>query len=161
MVLRKLGITLLIFFLIASPVTVNAATVSDIADQLICQCGCTLVLNNCTHSECMSRDAMTTFIEQELARGQSEQEIVQTFVAQYGEQVLSSPPKQGFNLVAWILPFAAILGGGGVVYAALKKWVWQGKQSSTVTTAEVDEGDEEYRQRLEQELKEFTERGFR
>ncbi len=109
----------------------------------------------------MSREAMTALIEQKLAQGQSEEEIIQFFVAQYGEQVLASPPKRGFNLVAWILPFAAILVGVGVIYFVIRKWVWQGRQSPTIATAETDEKDEEYQHQLEKELKEFTERGFR
>jgi cytochrome c-type biogenesis protein CcmH len=159
--LKKFAIILLVFLLLASPVRADSATVSAISKQLICQCGCTLVLANCTHVECHSREAMTAFIEQEIAGGQSEPQIIQSFVDQYGEQVLASPPKRGFNLVAWLLPFAAILGGGGVIYIALKKLVWQGRQSPTIATAEADEKNEEYQRRLEKELEEFTGRGFR
>ena len=159
--LKKFAIILLVFLLLASPVRADSATVSAISKQLICQCGCTLVLANCTHSECMSRDTMTTLIEQKLAQGQSEEQIIQFFVAQYGEQVLASPPKRGFNLVAWILPFAAILAGGGIVYMTIKKWLWQGRQSQVSAVPEAEEGDEEYQRRLENELKEFTDRSFR
>ncbi len=159
--LKRFGIALLIALLFVSPARADSTTVSDISKQLICQCGCTLVLANCTHEECMSRDTMTTLIEQKLAQGQSEEQIIQFLVTQYGEQVLASPPKRGFNLVAWLLPFAAILGGGGVIYIAIKKWVWQGRQSSTTAKAVAEEGDEEYQRRLEKELDEFTERGFR
>jgi len=59
----------------------------------------------------MSRDGMLTLIEQKLAKGESATGIVQFFVAQYGEQVLSAPTKKGFNLTAWITPFVAILAG--------------------------------------------------
>ncbi len=161
MKLSKLGIAVILFLFLAAPARADSATVSDISKELICQCGCTMVLNNCTHAECMVRDTMITLIEQKLAQGQSEEEIIQFFVAQYGEQVLASPPKRGFNLVAWVLPFAAILGGGGVIYIALKKWVWQGRQSQTKTIVETDERDEEYQRRLEKEVEEFTGRGFR
>ncbi len=89
--LKKLGIALLIILLFASPAEANSITVGDIAKQLVCQCGCTMVLSNCTHSECMVRDTMTTLIEQKIAEGQSEEQIIQFFVAQYGEQVLASP----------------------------------------------------------------------
>ena len=158
---KKLGIILLVILFSFFPIRANAQTVSDISKELICQCGCTLTLANCTHGECMSRDSMLTLIEQKLAQGQSETGIIQFFVDQYGEQVLASPPKRGFNLVAWVLPFVAILAGGGVIYIALKKWLWQGRQSPTMATTEADEKDEKYQQRLEKELAEFTMRGFR
>ena len=161
MILKTIGGVLLIVLLAASPVKADSATVSDISEQLICQCGCTLVLNSCTHAECGVGVPMTALIKQKLAQGQSGPQIIQSFVDQYGEQVLASPPKRGFNLVAWVLPFAGLLLGGGVIYVALRKWVWRGRHSQVYTTADTDEIDEEYRNQLEDELAEFTERGFR
>ncbi len=159
--LKKLVIIILLVLISTSPVRADSITVGDISKQLICQCGCTMVLSNCSHAECASQEAMTALIEQKLAQGQSEEQIIQSFVAQYGEEVLASPPKRGFNLVAWVLPFVAILGGGGVIYIALKAWVKRGKEYPTNAVAKAEEGDEEYQRRLEKELGEFTERGFR
>ena len=158
---KKLSITLLIVLLSVSPARADSATVSDISKQLICQCGCTMVLSNCTHTECVTREAMTALIKQKIAQGQSGEQIIQSFVAQHGEEVLASPPKRGFNLVAWVLPFVAILGGGGVIYIALKAWVRRGKSRQTDAVTEAEEGDEEYQRQLEKELDEFTEGGFR
>ncbi len=158
---KRLSIILFIILLSLTPTGAMAATRGEISDQLICQCGCTLVLTNCTHSECMSRDAMLTFIEQKLTEGQSGEQIIQAFVTQYGEQVLSSPPKKGFNLMAWITPFAAILLGAVVIFIALKKWVRQGHQIQPDSTDDNDEMNEEYQRRLDKELSEFGERSFR
>ena len=157
----KLGIILLFALLALSPAKAYAATVSDISKQFICQCGCNMVLLNCSHAECESRTAMTAPITQKLDQGQSEAQITQFFVDQYGEQVLASPPKKGFNLVAWLLPFAAILGGGGVIYVSVRKWVRKGGQSQISALGEAQEDDEEYRRRLEKELDDFTEESFR
>jgi len=161
MILKKLGIILLLFLLLVSPVRADATTVSSISKQLICQCGCAMVLSNCSHAECGSREVMTSLIVQKMAEGQSEEQIIQLFVDQYGEEVLASPPKRGFNLAAWVLPFVAILGGGGVIYLALKKWVKRGRRPQVGAAAKAEEGDEECQRRLEKELEEFTERGFR
>ncbi len=161
MSLKKLGLAALLFLLLVSPVKADSITVSDISKQLICQCGCTMILSNCTHDECMSRDTMTTLIEQKLAQGQSEEQIIQFFVAQYGEQVLASPPKRGFNLTAWVSPFAAIAAGGVAIYFALKKWVKRGKRYQTKAVTKAKEEDKEYQRQLDKELKEFDERGFR
>ena len=157
---RKLSIILLLLTLLFfSPSRANAATVSDISKQLICQCGCNMVLLNCSHAECGSREAMTTLITQKIDQGQSEEQIIQFFIAQYGEQVLAAPPKRGFNLMAWIMPFAALLFGAGIIYITLKKWVRRETQSQTYII--VEEEDEKYRHQLEEELKEFAERSFR
>lgn len=158
---EKLSIVVLILLFSFFPARANAATLSDISKQLICQCGCTLVLANCTHVECHSREAMTTFIAQQLDQGQSEKQILQLFVTQYGEQVLASPPKRGFNLMAWLLPFVAILAGGVVIYAAIKKWVGRGRLSEAYAVTETGEEDEKYQRQLEEELKEFNEGSFR
>ncbi len=158
---RKFGVILLIVLLSFPSARASAVAVSDISKQLICQCGCTLVLLNCSHVECGSREPITTVIAEKTAQGQSVEQIKQFFVTQYGEQVLASPPKRGFNLTAWIAPFAAIILGGGVIYAALRTWV--GRSRSSVVSAVVESKQEngEYWRRLEQELEEFNGRGFR
>ena len=158
---KGLGIALLVVLLFASPARADSATVGDISKQLICQCGCTMVLSNCTHAECAVREAMVALIEQKLAQGQSEEQIIQFFVAQYGEQVLAAPPKRGFNLMAWVTPFVALLFGGGVIYIALKKWVRRGRLSQTYAMTEANEEDEKYQRQLKKELQEFTEGSFR
>ncbi len=140
----------------ATPALAADVTVDDIAEQLICQCGCGMVLSECT---CATAAGMVVLIEQNLDEGKSEEEILDYFVSLYEEKVLASPPKRGFNLVAWILPFVAILAGGVVIYLATRIWVKRGEQSAT--SSEAEEGDEEYQRQLEKELKEFTTKGFR
>ena len=143
-----------------TPVLAEEMTADDIADQLMCQCDCGMVLSNCTHATCPSAPVMIAVIEQRLAQSESQEEILDYFVAQYGEQVLTSPPKKGFNLVLWILTPAAILVGGVVIYLTVKAWEERGRQSPS-TTGGAKEGDEEYQERLEKELDEFSEGGFR
>ena len=146
-------------FLLATPVAADTPTVSDVSKGLVCQCGCNMVLLNCSHVECGSRNAMTALIQEKIDQGQSEEEIVQFFVTQYGEQVLAAPTKKGFNMTAWLLPPIAILFGGGTIYAVLRKWVKRGRIPQTIPMA--DEGDDEYQRQVEKELKEYTDRGFR
>ncbi|MBI2830606.1 MAG: cytochrome c-type biogenesis protein CcmH [Chloroflexi bacterium] len=150
-------------FLALAPVMVLAADpveVQKIAQQLVCQCGCYSVLNNCVHGECMVRDQMLTVINQKLDQRQTAEKIIQAFVVQYGEQVLAEPPKKGFNLVGWITPFAAILAGAAAIALALKHWVKRGEATATAAV-ESDEEDQKYREQLEKELAGFEERGFR
>ena len=54
---------------------------------------------------------MKTFIRVRIAAGDSEQEIKDALVAQFGSEVLAEPPGGGFGLLAWLLPIAALVGG--------------------------------------------------
>ncbi|MDO8686998.1 MAG: cytochrome c-type biogenesis protein CcmH [Dehalococcoidales bacterium] len=159
---KILGVVLIALALLVTPVSADSApTVTSIAEQLVCQCGCTQTLAACSEPECSTREAMKASIGQKLAQGQSESQILQSFVVQYGEKVLVTPPKSGFNLVAWILPFVAILAGAAIIFSAMRVWVKRGSKAQTTTTTGSEQVDEEYRRRVEQELKEFEERGFR
>ncbi len=157
----KMPLVLCLLFLglfFTPPAVAQGATVGEISKELVCQCGCNLVLANCNHSECHSVAAMTSSIEEQLAQGRSREEIIQSFVEQYGEQVLAAPTKSGFNLIAWVTPFIALVAGGGVAYFVLRTWLLKGRQPPAAY--ETGAEDEEYRRRLEEELEEFEE-GFR
>lgn len=159
---KVLGVVLILTALLATPVSASSEpTLNSIAEQLVCQCGCTQTVAACNEPDCSTREAIKASIGQKLAQGQSESQILQSFVGQYGEKVLVTPPKSGFNLVAWILPFVAILAGAAIIIFAMRAWVRRGSQSPTTTTTERERGDDEYRRRVEQELKKFGERGFR
>lgn len=51
-------------------------------------------------------------IAQLLTEGKTKQEILDIYVAEYGEQILARPRARGFNLLAYIMPPALLLGGG-------------------------------------------------
>ncbi|MFC1906523.1 cytochrome c-type biogenesis protein CcmH [Chloroflexota bacterium] len=154
-----LGIIFYLTVLSISPVMAGSTTVSDVSKELVCQCGCTMILSNCSHAGCVPRDTMTALIGQKLAQGEPPDEIIQYFVTRYGEQVLVSPPKQGFNLTAWLLPLAALLAGTGVIYATLKQWLWRSHSSPTAPMS--SETNQEYQERLNKELADFSEGAFR
>ena len=158
--LSIIGLVIIIYLLLVSPVRAASATAGDISKELICQCDCTSVLSNCPHTECTVKSTMTTYIGQEIDNGQSKEQIIQSFVARYGEQVLASPPKRGFSLTAWILPIVAMLAGGTIIYVSLKHWVKRGRQTKLVNVLSAEE-NEKYQHQLEKDLEEFSGRGFR
>ncbi|MBI4330079.1 MAG: cytochrome c-type biogenesis protein CcmH [Chloroflexi bacterium] len=134
---------------------VSTTTLVDrIGGQLVCQCGCASILINCVHQECMSRDEMMTSVKKQVAQGKSGEQIIQAFVQVYGEKVLAEPPKKGFNLTAWIAPFAGLLVGALLVLIVLRAWVTRGREVATVSESGPAAVDEEYLRRVEKELKE-------
>jgi len=61
------------------------------------------------HSE--RADAMRKELRSMMADGATDEEIVEAFVTKYGERVLVAPEARGFNVLAYVMPALALLGG--------------------------------------------------
>ncbi len=91
--------------------------------RLSCPCPCTLDVFTCrTSMPCGFSPRMHSDVVSLSAGGYTEQEILDAFEAEYGEVVLMSPRKAGFNLVGWLAPFLAILTGGILIFWLLRGW---------------------------------------
>lgn len=90
--------------------------------RLMCMCGCNQVLGECNHVGCSVSTAMLQKLDERIARNESDDLILQSFVQEYGQKVLSHPPSSGFGLSAWVMPFAALLVGGVVCWVFLRRW---------------------------------------
>jgi cytochrome c-type biogenesis protein CcmH/NrfF len=132
-----------------------AATPPDISreykeacDRLVCQCGCNEQLSVCAMQNCGSATPMRAEIRERLQKGDTVDQIADSFVARYGKKVLSAPTTTGFDLSAWIMPFV-ILCVGLVVVA----WVAVRMARPAAETVEPDLPAID--PRVEEELKEF------
>lgn len=115
----------------AKPISAGGS-VDDVAIELMCQCGCRLVLPACNMPECSIQKKMMDQIRYMYSeQGQSKDQIVKYFLDNYGEEVLAAPTKKGFNLTAWLTPFAAISAGLGFVYVVVDQWVMRKGRRST------------------------------
>ncbi len=65
---------------------------------------------------------MRAFIRERIAAGDSESQIEAALVDNFGEGVLAAPPKEGFNLLAWVLPLLGAAIAVGVLAFALVRW---------------------------------------
>lgn len=98
----------------AAPAPKTRLTVSDVNRQVVCQCGCNMVLHSCT---CEFARQMNAEIQAMIDEGLDLPAILQRLQAKYGPTVLAAPPKRGFFATAWVLPFVALgLGGGLIAY---------------------------------------------
>src|SRR5205823_15019183 len=52
---------------------------------------------------------MRTVIRTKLAAGEPDQQILDEFVASYGDSILTEPPKRGISLGHWMCPDLALL----------------------------------------------------
>ena len=112
---------------------VNPPPYSDHAKQvgmkLKCMCrGCDMSAGGCSHpggafsGPCETAKGMLQEVDRHIASGESDEQIVQAFVNQYGSVVRIEPPKSGFGLIAWILPFFYTILGLALVVFILRKW---------------------------------------
>jgi cytochrome c-type biogenesis protein CcmH len=90
-------------------------TLNELEHEVMCPtCHTTLDV-----SDAPVADRIRAFIRVRIAAGDTKSEIKQRLVAQFGEAVLAAPPRRGFGLLAWVLPFVAILLGALAVGAVV------------------------------------------
>jgi cytochrome c-type biogenesis protein CcmH len=98
---------------------------------------------------------MRNLVLKMLRQGESKEEILQYFESRYGERILAKPNKKGFNLMLWFLPFVLVALAAVVIYFLIQRW---SAEAPTTPGAHLDEDQlDEYKERLEKELKQFDE----
>ena len=117
---RNAVLAALVGFLLVAP-AVRAADPPNAADleaELVCPvCETTLDQSNAPVAE-----RMKAFIRERIAAGDSEEQIKDALVAEFGTGVLATPSKRGFGLLAWLIPLAALAGGLLVVGLLVRRW---------------------------------------
>ncbi len=67
-------------------------------------------------------DRERVFIQSLIDQGQSEGEVKDALVAQYGPSALALPSDHGFDIAAYLVPFAAFLALVAALVVLLPKW---------------------------------------
>jgi cytochrome c-type biogenesis protein CcmH/NrfF len=116
----------LVFFLVLAVFLPATAQQTDraktVGHRLFCMCGCKQILVECNHVGCPMSSGMLKKLDSEVASGKSDDLILQSFVQQFGAEVVAEPPAKGFNWLAWIMPFAALGAGFLLVRAVITRW---------------------------------------
>jgi cytochrome c-type biogenesis protein CcmH len=98
---------------------VSEDTVHDVASQLRC-----VVCQSLSVADSPSETAheMKGIIRERLGAGESPEQVRAYFVEKYGNWILLSPPRQGFNLLVWVVPFAGLGLGLVLVLIVVRRW---------------------------------------
>ena len=109
----------------------NNAEIQAIEQRLACNCGCTLDVFTCrtTDFSCTYSPALHREVLALRDQGKTAQEVLDAFVAKYGEKALMAPKPQGFNLAGYLLPGALIAAAGAGLVAFI------GRRKAAVATA--------------------------
>ena len=95
---------------------------NDMNHRLMCTCGCAEILGECNHVGCPNSAGELDELRAGISAGDSDQKIFDTFAAKYGATVLAAPPASGFNLVAWIAPFAVFAAAALGTILLVRHW---------------------------------------
>jgi cytochrome c-type biogenesis protein CcmH len=98
---------------------VDEQTVHEVASQLRC-----VVCQSLSVADSPSETAnqMRGIIRERLAAGDSPEQVRAYFVEKYGDWILLSPPRSGFTLLVWVVPFVGLGVGLVLVAIVVRRW---------------------------------------
>ena len=101
----------------------NDVAIQELEKRLRCGCGCTLDVYTCrttdftcTYSPELHREVIALWDD-----GKTADEIVEAFVAKYGEEALMAPEPEGFNLAGYLVPGVVVTGLGATLLWVLSR----------------------------------------
>jgi cytochrome c-type biogenesis protein CcmH/NrfF len=116
--------------------------------QLMCTCGCAQILGECNHVGCPNSSGELSELRDGIAGDASDQVILDSFVAKYGAVVLAAPTTHGFDLVAWIAPFAVFAAASLGTFLLLFRWSASKTQAVAADAATMDPAERERREQI-------------
>lgn len=130
--------------LAAAPVNEN--TVHEVAAQLRC-----VVCQSLSVADSPSETAhqMKAIIRERLAAGETPEQVKAYFVDKYGLWILLAPPRQGFNLLVWVVPFAGLAAGLVLVLVLARRW-----SRRAAAAPDLARPDAAMRERIQREMAE-------
>ncbi len=131
------------------PALGHAVTSSEMEAEFMCDCGCGDMLVNCT---CGRSDELRGIITGMINQGKSKTQIVSAFVAQFGEVILSSPPRKGFNLVAYGVPMTGFFIGSVFAVTMARRWRSSRRDEEDEESESGDNLSEEMEEKIRREL---------
>ncbi len=125
--------------------------VLDLTGKLVCTCGCANIIVR--YCDCGQAAEMTKEVAAMVAADKSDDDIYSAFEKKYGKKVRGAPKPEGFNMLAWVLPFVGLALGGVIVAVVVRRLRTPVEESGPPQTDEQVIEDR-YRELLDRELEE-------
>jgi cytochrome c-type biogenesis protein CcmH/NrfF len=110
-----------------------------LGNQLMCTCGCGDTAGSCSHpgaafsGPCDVAKGKLKEMNKRIARGESDKQILQAFVEEYGDSAFAAPPARGFNWFAYTFPAIAFATGLVLVLMIFRQWRHRPPQLATAS----------------------------
>ena len=134
---------------LASPAAASNAhpSESELETELVCPV-CHETLDQSTAPVAQEMKAL---IRKRIAQGWTRKQIIDEMVANFGPNVLSTPSKHGFDLLAWVLTIGGALIGIAALAVVARNW----KRGTGPPPPDQPRLDPEMEQRIDSELAQF------
>ena len=143
---RITAVIAVLFAVLALATPALSLTVNEVAREVRCPtCNTPLDVSNSP-----AADRMKIFIADRIAKGDDKQEIIDALVVEFGRGVLATPPKSGFDLLAWIVPIVLVVGGLAAIPFVTRAWARRRQDTAPAPEIAPDDAarlDEELRRR--------------
>jgi cytochrome c-type biogenesis protein CcmH len=131
---------------------------NNLNHRLMCTCGCAEILGECNHVGCPNSAGELNELRAGIVDGKSDKEILASFSSKYGAVVLAAPTTHGFDLVAWIAPFAVF--GAAMLGTVLLVRRWSVGRTQFATGIDAADMDPAERERREEIRRDTEDGGF-
>jgi cytochrome c-type biogenesis protein CcmH/NrfF len=129
--------------------------VRRLGDMLKCKCGCNASITGCNMINCHFSDPVRIELLRLTEAGASDNDIFASIQATYGKDIMLKPPSDGgFYLMGWVMPFAVLGGGAGLLYLVLQSYRKRRPLTATGAdaTPEVSPDLAKYQSRIDKDL---------
>ena len=143
--MKQLLAALAMLALLALPAVAHADALDDGVRRVALQLQCPVCEGETVADSPSGLAAdMRSVIRTKLVAGEPDQQILDEFVASYGDGILTEPPKHGISLGVWVGPLIGVALGALLVVVLLRAWrqrtpVAAGSTASAVDTDVADE----------------------
>jgi cytochrome c-type biogenesis protein CcmH len=122
--------------------------VRRVGAHLACKCGCTDSVASCAMLECHFSKPAKEKIAQMQSVGMSDDQIVQSFVREYGAAIYLAPP----NALGWVVPYLSVAFGLVIIWLFIRKYR-KPKPLTDLGTMEIDDPAlAKYKDQIEKDL---------
>jgi cytochrome c-type biogenesis protein CcmH len=128
-----------------APAGALAVTLDEVAKEVKCPtCSTPLSVSDAP----VARD-MKEYIRTRIAEGASKEQIIDELEVEFGPTIHATPPKEGFDLMAWLVPIGAVLLGLALIPVVVRAWRSRPPPGPTapITDEDARRLDEELRRR--------------
>ena len=96
----------------------------QLESQIMCTCGCRAPMGSCPmRPNCSHYDQQAALLDRLLAKGDGPDVVKAAFIKQFGgEDILMAPPDEGFNRLAWLLPYVVGVAGLFAIVFTARRW---------------------------------------